>query len=76
MVRWGEIGIFHAKNVLLLEKVLTSKIYEAEAGLENAQFSLVSQFKKITLRPYLMMEWNGSNAANDRWNENFPSIYH
>jgi len=40
MVRWGEIGIFHAKNVLLHDKVLTSHIYEEEAGLENAQFSL------------------------------------
>jgi hypothetical protein len=34
----GVIGIFHAKNVLLLDKVYSSQIYEAEAGLENAQF--------------------------------------
>ena len=40
MVRWGEINIFHAKNILLYDKVLTSHIYEAEADLENAQFSL------------------------------------
>ena len=33
-------SIFHAKNVLLHDKVLTSHIYEAEAGLANAQFSL------------------------------------
>ena len=32
------IDIFHAKDVLLVDKVLTSQIYEAEAGLENAQF--------------------------------------
>ena len=42
----GGIGIFHAKNVLLLDKVLTSQIYEAEAGLENADFSPVSKFIK------------------------------
>jgi hypothetical protein len=52
----GAIDIFHAKNVLLLDKVYSSQIYEAEAGLENAQFSLVSQFIKITLPPYLMTE--------------------
>ena len=34
----GVIDIFHAKDVLLGDKVLTSQIYEAEAGLENAQF--------------------------------------
>ena len=34
----GVINIFHAKDVLLVDKVLTSQIYEAEAGLENAQF--------------------------------------
>ena len=33
----GVINIFHAKDVLLVDKVLTSQIYEAEAGLENAQ---------------------------------------
>ena len=37
----GVIGIFHAKNVLLLDKVYSSQIYEAEVGLENARFSLV-----------------------------------
>jgi len=52
----GAIDIFHAKNVLLLEKVYCSQIYKEEAGLENAQFSLVSQFIKIALPPYLMME--------------------
>ena len=34
----GAIDIFHAKNILLLDKVYSSQIYEAEAGLENAQF--------------------------------------
>ena len=34
----GVIIIFHAKDVLLVDKVLTSQIYEAKAGLENAQF--------------------------------------
>ena len=34
----GAINIFHAKNILLLDKVYSSQIYEAEAGLENAQF--------------------------------------
>ena len=34
----GVIIIFHAKDVLLIDKVLTSQIYEVEAGLENAQF--------------------------------------
>ena len=42
----GVINIFHAKNILLLDKVYSSQIYEAEASLENAQFSLVSQFIK------------------------------
>ena len=55
MVRQGKISIFHAKNVLLLGKVITSQINEAEAGLENSQFLLVSQFIKNTLPPYLMM---------------------
>src|SRR4051812_24147029 len=46
---------------LLLDKFLTSQIYEAEASLENAQFSLVSQFiKKLTLPPYFDdgMKWD------------------
>ena len=32
------VNIFHAKNILLLDKVYFGQIYEAEAGLENAQF--------------------------------------
>ena len=32
------IDIYQAKDVLLVDKVLTSQIYEAEVGLENAQF--------------------------------------
>jgi hypothetical protein len=31
--------------------------------------------RKVALPPYLMMEWNGPNVANDRWNEKqTPSI--
>ena len=48
----GAIDIFHAKNVLLLDKVYSSQIYEAEAGLQNAQFSLVSQFIKTCTFPH------------------------
>ena len=50
------IDIFHGKNVLLLDKVYSSQIYEAEAGLENAQFSLVSKFIKLALSPILEMK--------------------
>lgn len=52
----GVIGIFHAKNVLLLDKVYSSQIYEAEAGLENTQLSLVSKFIKLALSPILEMK--------------------
>ena len=63
MVWWGKISIFHAKNVLLLDKVLTSQIYEAEAGLENSQFSFVSQFIKNYTSPIL----DDSKTVYDRW---------
>ena len=36
----GAIDIFHAKKVLLLDKVYSSEIYEAEAVLENASSHL------------------------------------
>ena len=42
----GVISIFQAKNVLLLDKVYSSQIYEAKAGLENVQFQMVN---KLTL---------------------------
>ena len=61
-----EISIFHAKTSLLHDKVLTSQNDEAEAGMENAQFSLVSQFIKNALPPYLMTEWNGTQVAIDQ----------
>ena len=66
MVRWGKISIFHAKHVLLCDKVLTGQIYEAEAGLENAQFSPVSQF----IKNYTSLILDDGTTVYDRWSGN------
>ena len=75
------IGIFHAKNVLLLDKVYPSKIYEAEAGLENAQFSVVSDFIKTYTSPSTLddgMKWNlcWPKTIDDWWKEIYNISFH
>ena len=74
----GVIDIFHAKNVLLLGKVYSSQIYEAEAGLENAQFSLVSKFTKLTLSPPYLRRNEGNSCwpktVDDWWKETYTFL--
>ena len=72
--------LYHLKTLFKSFLLVTVQVHGAVRGnryllWQKYLTEVLTSQEKVALPPYLMMEWNGSNAANDRWNEKqTPSI--